>query len=85
MLVAFASVVSPPDGAELGKEFKIVSVERVGTSSTGIESAVAATERLVQYSEELEGVLPAGASLIAMYESCPTKTKEPVVYALLEL
>ena len=36
------------DGAEPGKEFKMVAVERVGTVSVGTCRAVAATDRSVQ-------------------------------------
>jgi hypothetical protein len=36
------------EGAELGKDCRIVAVERVGTVSKGTWRLVAATERLVQ-------------------------------------
>jgi hypothetical protein len=52
-------------GAELGKDARIVSVDKVGTSSTGTFKAVAATERSVQY-VVLGGVLFAGTLLVAI-------------------
>jgi hypothetical protein len=75
-----------PGGFALGSEFKIVAVERVGTTSTGVPKALAATERFVQ-----TDVLEAGAcpkevpEPDIMYDSSPTSTSAPVVYDLLAL
>jgi hypothetical protein len=77
---------SEPGGFALGSEPKIVAVERVGTTSTGVFKALAATERLVQTDVLEAGACPKeGPEPDNMYDSSPTRTSSPVVYDLLAL